>query len=52
MKIYHSQETGLQAATNQHDRELVVYVYHKMSTPHHQTTHLIYWSLQYFKGLQ
>lgn len=33
MKIYSSQETDLQAATNQRDYEIVVYVYHKMSPP-------------------
>lgn len=33
MKIYSPQETGLQAATNQRDYELVVYVYHKKRTP-------------------
>lgn len=31
MKIYSTQETDLQAATNQSDYELVVEVYHKMN---------------------
>jgi len=33
MKIYCSQETYLQAATNQLDYEIAVYVHHKMSPP-------------------
>lgn len=43
MKIYCSQETDLQAATNQLDYEIVVYVHHKTSPPF-QSTHLIYGS--------
>lgn len=50
MKIYCPQETYLQAATNQLDYEIAVYVHHKMSPPS-QSTHLIYESFQYFKDL-
>lgn len=51
MKIYCSQETDIQAATNQLDYEIVVYVHHKMSPPLPKYSPYL-WVFQYFKDLQ